>query len=106
MLPWDKSSASSDIIYSVWAPCLYLLAAKRNFPLSVNAGKEGEQGEERKNKGGIKIFPAHQRKCKTAITKIVNYHQDIHKILRFQTNKVLQAGQLRLGLVNHVGRVM
>lgn len=43
LLPCDRSSASSDIMYSVLAPFLYLRAANRNFPLSVNAEKSKTQ---------------------------------------------------------------
>lgn len=48
LLPCDKSSASTDIMYSVWGPRLNLLAAMRNFPLYTGAircpRKEKEKG--------------------------------------------------------------
>lgn len=39
LLPWDRSSASREIMYSTQAPYLYLRAAKRNFPLSTSAAR-------------------------------------------------------------------
>uniref|UniRef100_A0A0A9EJ93 Uncharacterized protein n=1 Tax=Arundo donax TaxID=35708 RepID=A0A0A9EJ93_ARUDO len=34
LLPCNRSSASREIMYSVWAPRQNLLDAMRNFPLS------------------------------------------------------------------------